>query len=498
MAKIFNSRNVMLAVATILVIVLIVACVLVSIKPKSDYKGVLKVEDVLKEDSIIYSLETENQFKQDVSVMLENIFASFFDTIEEFEGARIEINNSSAIATPLLNIFSKAAIPSDKLLNFSAYLKGINTDDAVMSIWLFFIKAEEQPDGTYTGRFATPSELAGIFTGEVDFAYAINDIVENTALTAEEVGRLLYELIFNFASSEQQAVLNSIGRGSFVSLFVSTTTIYEAYAEFSLVGGSLTEARMLGEIAYEMGSELDGLIADHGVNALLTALWLDGNNSIDDTKLKEFLGSAGVDTSTLADIDDVNNALRAIINVAEFTLYFARTTLMEVGNAPFEYLATYYANEKENIDNYLYMHQITLSRALVKGMADALNKGGLITDEETLIDKLANLKLTVEGLEVAIEDPATRLVEIKSGFREYLNVIKALNSEFGGIESVADLNALNQNEMQKLIEYSAFLNDFNYHELMIGADNLSSTLIINITFNIMSQVMDDALEGVVK
>ena len=53
MAKIFNSRNIMLTVATILVIVLIVACVLVSIKPKSDYKGVLSTDDVMKTDNVI-------------------------------------------------------------------------------------------------------------------------------------------------------------------------------------------------------------------------------------------------------------------------------------------------------------------------------------------------------------------------------------------------------------------------------------------------------------
>ena len=105
MAKIFNSRNIMLAVATILVIVLIVACVLVSIKPKSDYKGVLSTDDVMKTDNVIYSLETENQFKRDVGVFLENMLASFFDTVEGFEGTRINITNSSSVSAPLLSIF---------------------------------------------------------------------------------------------------------------------------------------------------------------------------------------------------------------------------------------------------------------------------------------------------------------------------------------------------------------------------------------------------------
>ncbi len=497
MAKIFNSRNIMLTVATILVIVLIVACVLVSIKPKSDYKGVLSTDDVMKTDNVIYSLETENQFKRDVGVFLENMLASFFDTVEGFEGTRINITNSSSVSAPLLSIFSKASIPSDKLLNFSAYLKGLNTDDAVTSIWFYLIRVEELPDGSYEGRFATPAELAEIFTGKVDLSYAVNEIVANTALTAEEVGRLLYELAYNFAGSEQREMLGSIGRSSFTSLFVSATTIYEAYAEFTLVGGSLSEARMLGELAYEMGAELDELIANHGVEVLLTALLLNDGNAIDDTKLKEFLTKSGVDTSTLANIDEVNVALRSGIKLAPFAIYFVRTALMSVGNAPFEYLATYYAGEKENIEHYLYMHQITLARALVKGIDDALDKGGAISERNTLINRLAEFKLTVEDVEGDIANPLTRLDELKVYFNEYLDAVYALNNDFNFVNGVADVAMLNSEQMLKLAEYSAFLTDFNYKELTIGADSLASTILINITFNIMSQVMDEALGGVV-
>lgn len=497
MAKIFNSRIIMLTIASILVIALLVACVLVSIKPKSSYEGVLDAGEILKTENVVYSLETENQFRQDVSVLLENIIASFFNTIEDFQGTRIDINNSSAISNPLLSIFSKAGIPSDKLLNFSSYLKNLDTDDAVISTWLFFIRVDEQPDGTYVGRFATPTELAEIFTGKVDFAYAIDDVVKNTALTAEEVGRLIYELTYNFAGSEQQEVLKSIGRADFVSLFVSTTTIYEAYVEFSLAGGSLKEARMLGELAYEMGAKLDELIESHGVRALLVALLLDDSATIDDTNLKEFLTSAGVDTSTLADVTEVNTALRAGINLAEFALYFARTALLEVGNEPFEYLANYYAQEKENADHYLYMHQLTLSRALVKGIDDALAKGGLLTTKEELIDKLATFKLTVEEVELDVANPDQRLSELKVYFREYLDVMYALNSEFNNVLEVEDVATLSPEQLQSLVEKSSFLTDFNYNELTIGADNLASTIIINITFNIMSQAMEEALGEVV-
>lgn len=512
MAKIFNSRIIMLTIATILIIALIVACVLVSIKPKSEYKGVLEVDEVIKTDNVLYSLETEKQFRGDVGDFLEKMLASFFDRFE-IDGEKIdfdvEIKNSSIVANPLLSIFSKAAIPSDKLLNFSSYLKGLNTDDAVVEIWLFLIKIEEDPNGEgYVARFSTPAELAEIFTGKVNLTYAINEMVANTALTAEEAGRLLYELVYYFADVEQQEVLASIGRASFVSIFVSITTIYEAYAEFSLVGGTLTEARMLGELAYETGAKLDELIESHGVQTLLTALWLNSDNVVDDSKLKDFIGSINnpggdsnvsgeVDTSNLADIQAVNNALKQGINVAEFAIYFARTTLMEVGNAPFEHLANFYANESDSSEYYLYLHQITLARAIASGIDDALEKGSVITEKEDLIEKLANFKLTVEEVEDPIDDHATRVNEIKAYLREYFDTIYALSNEFEGVINVEDVANLNAEERNKLIGYSTTLTDINYNELMIGADSLASTLLINITFNIMSQVMEDALGSVV-
>ena len=497
MAKIFSSRNVMLAVAAILVIALVSACVVVSIKPKAEYKGVLDASEVTKTEGVIYSLEAENEFKRNMSAFLENLIASFFDTIEDFKGTQIEINNSASISVPIMNMFSKAGIPSNKLINFSEYLKNLDTDEAIMSFWLYIIRADEQPDGTYKARFATPVELAEIFMGKVDLSYAVNDIVDNTALTAEEVGRLLYELIYTFADAEQRDVLSGVGRASFVSLFVSATTIYEAYVEFSLVGGSLQEARILGELAYEMGAELDGLIENHGVQTLLTALWLNADRAIDDTELKEFLASAGVDSSTLVDVDQVNTALRAGINVAEFGIYFARTALMEVGNAPFEYLATYLAGEKDNAEDYLYMYQITLARAITSGIDDALDKGNLIKNKEKLIESLANFKLTVEETAVDVPDTTARLEEIEAYFAEYFDVLYSLSNEYASVENIEDLAGLGEQDFNKLKEYSNALNEFNYQDMTVGMDSLSSTLMVNITYNILSQIMNEALQGAV-
>lgn len=486
----------MLMVAAILVIALLVATILISIPPKTDYKGVLKAGDVTKDSSIIYSLKTENEFKSDISRFLENMLASFFNTMEGFEGNAPTINNSYAVSNPIISIFSKAAIPSDKLLNFGKYLKNMDSDSAVLDIWMFFIRLEENPDGTFSGRFATATELALAFTTELDFGYALSDIIQNTALTAEEAGRILYELIFIFSDAEQKDILNIIGRATFVNLFVSATTIYEAYVQFSLIGGSLTDARLIGELAYQMGAELDNLINEVGVATILTAIWLNSETASDNTALKEFLKKAGVDTSTLADIDEVNAALRAGINLAEFFVYFARTTLMEVGNATFEYLAIYYAGERENVEHYLYMHRLTLARAITKGMDKAIQEGNLIKTKEKLIESLANFKLCSEDVAGDIPDVALRRSELQEYFGEFIDTVYKLSNDFVNVESVEDIALLDESELQNLKACSDFLSEFNYNELTTGTDDLMSTIMINITFNVFSEIVNEALKDI--
>ncbi len=498
MAKILNSRNVMLIVAAILVIALLVATILVSVKPETEYKGVLNYDEVVKTDSVLYTLETENQFKSNVSRFLEKMLASFFDSIEGFEEAELSINKSSSISGPMLSIFSKSAIPSDKLLNFGEYLKNMNTDDAVFSTWRLLIKpVSEEPDGTVNGRFATSAELAeAIFSGEVDFGYAVTDVVNNTALTAEEVGRLLYELIYLLGDAEQQTLLGSVGRGSFVNLFVSATTIYESYVEFSMAGGTLSEARMLGELAYEMGAELDALIDDVGAYTILGALYLNSDVAIDDGALKEFLTKLSIDGSTLANVEEVNTALKAGINLSEFVLYFLRTALMEIGNEPFENLALYYLGEKENSDEYLYMYHLSLARVVSKAMEESFGNGAIIKNKDSLIESLTNFKLTAEDVSGDIADPTARKAEIKEYFTSYFDTLESLNSGFNDVTCVEDVALLGESDYQRLKELSTFMVEFNYNELTVGTDDLLSTIFINIAFNVFSDIAKEAIDSV--
>jgi hypothetical protein len=287
-------------------------------------------------------------------------------------------------------------------------------------------------------------------------------------------------------------MLSSVGRSSFVNLFVASTTIYEAYVEFSLVGGSLSDARLLGELAYEMGAELDTLIDEVGVSTLLTALYLNADTAVDNTKLKEFLVSSGIDVSNMADIEEVNVALRAGINLAEFVVYFLRTALMEVGNAPFEYLALYHAGE-ENAEEYLYLHRITLARAIYNGMDASLNSGVIIKTEDALLEAMVNFKLTSEEVEEEVVDREARKQQIKAYLGEYLNVIKSLATDFDEVDSVEDIRSLSVSDLAELKTHSDFIMDFNYNELTTGTDTLVSTLFINVIFNVFSDMADEAI-----
>ncbi len=497
MARERVSRIIFLVVAVTLVIALIVATVLVSLKPEEEFKGVLTSADVVQETSVYYSVETEGEFKQDVTRFLNNVLSSFIDSIYELKDVEITVPGSSNVSTPLINIFSKSAIPSDKLLNFGEYLKNLDTDDAVTKTWLFLIELEEQPDGKLKARFSTPSELAQKFTTEVNFGYAVTDLVAHTALTAEESGRLLYELAVIFADDEQREVLTTVGRQNLVDIFVSTTTVYEAYATFSLEGGTLRDARLIGELSYELGARLDEIINEVGISKLLLAIMLSEDKVTDNGKLAEFLTEAGVDASTLADMLEVKEAFSRGVELAEFVVYFMRTTLMEVGNSPFEHLAIYYEGEKANLEHYLYMYQLSLSRAVKKGMDYAFQAGTIIKNEEELVTALANFKLSSEDVSTDIGNKEERLEQLKGEFKEYLDHVTALAEGFESVVTVEDIATLSEAGVALLKEHSYFLNDFNYNGLTTGTEDLLTTLILNMTFNVFSDVANEALSGAV-
>ena len=487
----------MLAVATILVIALIVATVLVSIPQKKDYAGELKVTDVIKGDSINYSLEAETAFRQDVSVMLSKMLTSFFDSIEGIENPTVNIKNSVIISSPLISIFSKAAIPTDKLLAFGEYLKNIDSDEAIMAIWLYFIRPTENPDGTITWGFANNEQLADFLVGKVDFMYALKDIVSHTALTAEEAGRLIYELIRVFADEEQRTVLAQFSRGDFVSLFVSATTVYESYVQFNLIGGTLAEARTLGELAFQMGAELQDTIESVGIKTILKALYLANESTVDDEKLRDFLNQSGIDDSTLADIKEANASATAGIKLAEFVIYFFEEALMTFGNAPFEALAMYHQNEGGEENNYyMQLYKISLASTVCKAIDVALQKGEQIKNRDQLVTALANFKLTAERLNAEIPDEQARLSEIKAGFNEYIDKLYAMNNDFGSIIDVDEIRALSNEDKLKLKEYVDYLDEYDYASLTMGMDDMLTTLSVNIMFNVIADTIEEAISEV--
>ncbi len=495
MAKEQVSRIMFFVVAIMLIVALIVATVLVSIKPKDDFKGVLKFDDVIKEETVKYGIETEGAFKQDVTAFLNNMLASFIGSIYELKDVEITIPGSASVSNPLISIFSKASIPADKLLNFGEYLKNLDTDDAIVEAWLFLIELEEQSDGSFKARFSTPSELAKKFTKDINFSYAITDVVANTALTAEESGRLFYEIAVTIADEEQREVLTSVGRQNLVNIFVSTTTIYEAYVTFSLVGGTLRDARLIGELSYELGASLDEVINEVGMSKLLLAIMLSEDKVTDNSKLAEFLTNAGVDSSTLADMLEVKDAFSSGVELAEFVVYFMRTTLMEVGNSPFEHLALYYEGENENVENYLYMYQLSLSRAIKKGMDYAFQNGTKIKDENDLVTALANFKFSSEDVSAEITNKEQRLEELTVEFQQYFDHLTALAESFESIVTVDDIASLAETEVVALKEHSDFLNDFNYNELTTGTEDLLTTLILNMAFNVFYDIANEAVSN---
>ncbi|MBO8424646.1 MAG: hypothetical protein IAB16_06465, partial [Firmicutes bacterium] len=228
-SKLFTSRNLMIAVSVLLIAALVTGLVLVTAPEEDVSKGSISAESVVPAGRVNYSLETEGAFRRYVSQFLEIMTEAMMDLLfEESAPHEVTFRNSAAVSDVMLEIFARAAVPSEKLLKFGEFLTTLDGDKAAIDIFFFFIEVEEVvgEDGTvkYYGKLASPAKLMTAFTGGIDFGYAAERLIASTALTNEEFARLFYETVYNFSDGERKEMLEKTGRTRFVNIFVALST----------------------------------------------------------------------------------------------------------------------------------------------------------------------------------------------------------------------------------------------------------------------------------
>lgn len=498
-SKLFNSRNLMIAVSVLLIAALVTGLVLVTAPEEDLSKGSIGAESVLPAGRVNYSLETEGAFRRYVSQFLEIMTEAMMDALfEESAPHEVTFRNSAAVSDVMLEIFARAAVPSDKLLKFGEFLTTLDGNKAARDIFMFLIEVEEVvgEDGTveYYGKLASPAKLMTAFTGGIDFGYAAQSVIAATALTNEEFARLFYETVYRFSDGERKEMLEITGRTRFVNIFVALSAVYESYITFSVSGGTLAAARTAAELMYETGAELTALIDEAGADAVLAAIGFGGER-FDNGELTEFLISAGIDPAELAGAEAVNDVLTAGGKIAEFLLYASATGLTATDNALFESLARAYdATDGNEKTQWTYLHYIRLATAAAAGI-EAGFASSEIGDAATFAVTFAELGVCMEALDTPFADDAARAArksELEALYAEYVSVVIAVRDRFGSVTDIDSVKALSAEEFAALAGYADYLENFDYEALLTGGNDLVGTVALNIIFNFISDMLTEA------
>lgn len=482
-----------IAVAAVLIAGLITGTVLVCRAPQTDYAGEVKASDVATNVAVIYSPQTESAFRMYVGKMLNNIASSVADQIT-VDGSKLEapeIKNSKYVSEPLLNLFSKASIPTNKLLAFGEYLASLDSEQAVVEVIDFLLEGDPE---TGTAEFASPEKLAGLLTGKVDVIGAMEDVIKHTSLTTNECARLTYECLLSISDETASQAIETLGRDNFVTLVVSLSTVYDAYLSFNMKGGTKNEARLLGELLYETGTEIERMADTIGMDRIVAALSAGQGSAIDPTKLQKFLETSGYGADEIVSIERLNNAVKSASNLTASVLYFAESAFKAVGNDTLEALASYTesVNDGTPDERYLTVYGIGVSRAAVEGVKNAMSKGN--KTEEEILSAVAALKLDTEAFSATPpEDKDARLAEIKKEFTDLYANVKLVESKYGNVSTVAAYGALSDEERAELDNAIGAIRAFDYGALTSGGGELVSVILVNVAFNAISGIIANVI-----
>lgn len=482
----------MLAVAVVLVVGLVTGTILVCRTPKTEYEGTITPEDVTTDLAVRYSPETESAFKKDVGTLLTKFLQSVCAEIEGLEDEKPVINNSKYVSEPLLTLFARSAIPTDKLLALGSYLAELDTDKMVKDILSYILVVDEEAG---TAKFATPEQLADALSGNIDVIGAIDQIVQNTSLTIDETARLMYEAVLMFSDETARESIETLGRGNFVTLIVSLSTVYDSYISFNVKGGTKNEARLLGELLYETGIEIERVIDTVGAKNIAEALKLGQETAISPQNLKEFLEQNGYDASEIVAVEELRDAVEAASALTESVLYFAEEAFTAVGNDTLEALADYTesVNDGTPDERYLTVYYAGIARAINAGIEHAVEAGPASNPEE-IIKMLAKLKLDTEKFgKNPPSDEDERLTALEDEFTALWADVRLVATKFKDVNDIEAYRALSEAEKAEIDACILSIRSFDYGALTEGGGELLSVITINVGFNLMSSLISGAM-----
>lgn len=447
------KRIIFIAAAAISIASLIAATVILHNPRRTETRGEMSAEDI-GAVKLIYTPETLQEFNGYVLMYLNKLFKDF----------EITFDTALGLSELIINGFQNASIGADKLLSFGKYLSGLEVSSLIGNIIIAYCKPSGD-SGDLTLEFDPNADVGAILSAYLNPIEAIEGLTQNTTVTAEEFGRICYEIALSVSDGEYHRLLKKLGVQGFSSLFINIYVVYDLIAD-TRDGGVLSrgEARMIREILYETGVSYKKLLDDFGADNIEYLLGI-GNGS-------PYGQSENLGELLTIIFDELEGLPTILLNISAELM----TTL---SLEPFNAFADYTGSGDENLLVYA-------ETDIIKTAVAAAKKHVSITDGMAIAGKLSRVFAAVRLMGETESTPDMTLYE--TYVREYaaecvslfLNIENFANN-YADINSYENFLALGENRITQLKNEIGAL-QISAEYLTDGGNALLSLTLYNILY----------------
>lgn len=225
--------------------------------------GTISGESLKGDRPASYTLETRNYF----IFRIRNYFAKMI----HIDSSYLHFTNTGDF---LLKGFGEAGIPTDKVIAIADYFSRQDPSDTIEKAMLAFVTERKDENGEIIKGEDGETQYVLDFNASPAFPLialigtdAPWEFMESTLLTPDELGAVAYHAIKNGLSKEDKAKLEEIGLDRFVNIFSGIARIWSNIEGF-LNGSTATEARIMYELTYTVGRDLNVLVSVLGSETL--------------------------------------------------------------------------------------------------------------------------------------------------------------------------------------------------------------------------------------
>lgn len=408
------------------------------------------------EEPLVYGQHVHNAFKTSLdSFFRTGIFPLGDATITQMTGF-------------FLTAFSRARIPEEKVLAFGQHLKNNSNQ-----VFPYILKLIDYLDTEASEPTLKEGVHATVFFNELTIiSSALLELLNTSGFTEDEIGKVLYEALFQIQDIEYHNALLQLGKNGF-------TTIYKSiYALLSLnkidLASGYTDAdlRQIRSAFYQIGDDYISLYSTLGDAAIETV--------IGTTFLALPEGIAEIDANHIA---IYNQAIQSLQGLVSFSLLVFSEFSINISNE-FYINSTKYA--EQNLQEYLILATLQGARSAKVALQAAYNNtaNDKIKNEQALLSAYANAYKESFNLTAILNGEGEYDIDHTQDIKEYIDNIYDLANNYRDIITLENVQALTPQEQDVLLAKIALLSQVDEQVLAVPSD-LAGVLLVNIFFKII-------------